>query len=347
MNLYSIGPMWDSTVLAEALSRAEVALGTKLKPFTYKAERFDALKAEGRDSPPEPTPDEVRTCALLTDRLARTLAVAIKASGGLLVRDLSKQLPPESRDKAEAIAEALKEAGVVDSEIVVVCSKTQSQVTRAPSRSIIEELSGRGLKCACGRALCDERIEEALTITDLGRSLIDKARWLTILLVQELARVGIARDAILVEQHVGGDEIDCLANISGELVLFELKDKEFSLGNAYSFGAKIGIIRPAHSVVVTTEYVGNDAKDHFIRARQSSRAFDFEIDFETSQSEMVYIEGIANLREGIERLVSRIYANDAARVLDRVLSLAALRGRSLLSALEATMQSETRSEADA
>src|SRR5262245_8470443 len=57
--------------------------------------------------------------------------------------------------RSVAIAEALKEGGVVDSEIVVVCSKTQSQVLRAPSRSIIEELTGRGLKCVCGRALSD------------------------------------------------------------------------------------------------------------------------------------------------------------------------------------------------
>ena len=51
---------------------------------------------------------------------------------------------------------------------------------------------------------------------------------------------------VLVEQSVGGDEIDCVANISGELTLFELKDKEFNLGN--------------------------DAKEHFTRARQAGKS---------------------------------------------------------------------------
>jgi hypothetical protein len=344
--LYAIGPAWDSPALTKALdrARAEDVLGSKLKPFTYKLERFDSLKAEGRESPPETTATELKACELLAERLARTLSVAIKASGGLLVRDLAKQLPAESRDKAEMLAEELKAAGIVDSEIVVVCTKTQSQVTRAPNRSILEELSARGLKCACGRILCEERIEEALTITDLGRSLLDKARWLTVILLQELGRVGISRDAILVEQNVGGDEIDCLANISGELALFELKDKEFSLGNAYSFGAKIGIIRPDYSVVVTTEHVGNDAKEHFVRARRSSRAEFEHVQFDSDTNEIVYIEGVDNIRAAIEGLVSAIYASDAARELDRVLGLAALDGRSLLRALETPTQSESGSE---
>jgi hypothetical protein len=129
-----------------------------------------------------------------------------------------------------------------------------------------------GVRCACGRPLVDEQTEEALTITELGRGLLDKSRWLTLLLVDELAAVGVARESILIEQQIAGDEIDCLANISGDLALFELKDKEFNLGSAYSFGAKIGIIRPKHPVVISTEHVGNDAKEHYVRARLAGTA---------------------------------------------------------------------------
>jgi hypothetical protein len=46
-----------------------------------------------------------------------------------------------------------------------------------------------------------------------------------------------------------------------------LKDKEFNLGGAYSFGAKIGIIGPAHPVIISSEKIGGDAKEHFERAK--------------------------------------------------------------------------------
>jgi len=242
-----------------------------------------------------------------------------------------KQLRNEARDRADALVEGIKSVRLVDSEIVVVCSKAQVQVARAASRELLEDSAVKGLKCACGRRLIDERIEEALAITELGRGLLDKTRWLTLLVVRELEAVGVSRDAILVEQTVGGDEFDCLANISGELALFELKDKEFNLGNAYSFGAKIGITRPAHSVVVTTEHVGNDAKEHFIRARSSGASV---YDREREAGEIIYIEGVQNLRNGIQSLASRIYRDDAATRLDRIFPLAALHGQSVIDALQ-------------
>jgi hypothetical protein len=96
-------------------------------------------------------------------------------------------------------------------------------------------MSQQGVKCACGRPISEERIEEALTITELGRGLLDGNRWLTLLLLEELQKVGVSLEQTLTEQQVGGDEVDCLANISGELVFFELKDKGFNLGNAWRF----------------------------------------------------------------------------------------------------------------
>ena len=74
---------------------------------------------------------------------------------------------------------------------------------------------------------------------------------MSVLLIQAIHSLGINYEAMLIEQKSGGDEMDCFADISGELCLFELKDKEFSLGNAYSFGAKVGIHKPAHAIIVT------------------------------------------------------------------------------------------------
>jgi hypothetical protein len=337
LEVSAIGLRRESEALSTALTAVHQVLGVTPSRFSYPSDHFDALKTEGRESPAQPSEEELHASELLRDRASRTLAIAIKASGGLLVRDIPKQLqhlPPEAQNRSESLIEALKLAHVIDSEIVIVCSKTQAQVTRAGNREILNEPSMRGLKCACGRRLIDERIEEALTITELGRGLLDKARWLTVLLLRELEAVGVSRDAVLVEQNVGGDEIDCLANISGELALFELKDKEFNLGNAYSFGAKIGIIRPRHPIIVSTEHVGNDAKEHFVRARLSSASREAYLTLGEERSEIIYIEGVQNLREKIEELASNIYRADAIQLLNQVLPLAALDGNSILSALD-------------
>jgi hypothetical protein len=334
--VYYIGSELNSDALLTLESVVNGTLNITLKPYYYISERFEELRAEGRTPPPPPSAEELAGATILQDRAVRTLAIAIKASGGLLVRDLAKQLPPDARDRIDTVQGELQSAGLINAEIVVVCSKTQAQTARAPSREILEQLSQQGLKCACGRPIADERIEEALTITDQGRALIDGSRWLTLLVLEELETVGVRLEKTLVEQQSGGDEMDLLADISGELAFFELKDKEFSLGNAYSFGAKIGIIRPSHPVIVSTEYVGNDAKDHFHRARLAltSRREQF-ISAREQSPEIRYVEGLANLREGIRTLATEIYFADAVRVLDEAMQLTSLDSSVLLRAFEA------------
>jgi hypothetical protein len=325
LDISYIGPSLDASPIRLAVERARDVLGADMQSHRYTDERFKELKSEGRESPALPSDDELRGADLLKDRAIRTLAIAIKQSGGLLVRDLSRQLQADLRERTDTSHQALRTAGLVNAETVVICSKTQAQTARVESRELLAEMSARGLRCACGKPIAEERVEEALSLTSLGRALLEKSRWLTVLVIQELLAVDVPLSSMLVEQQMGGDEIDCIADISGELVLFELKDKEFSLGSAYSFGAKIGIIRPQHAVIVSTEYVGGDAKDHFRRAgltpggRRASGTRGVE-----------HIEGVGQLGAGIRRIASRIYGADGQRVLDQVLPLASLGGASLL-----------------
>ena len=189
--------------------------------------------------------------------------------------------------------------------MVVVCNKSQAQTLRVRNRASLEEVAQKGFRCGCGRAILDEKIAEALSIAELGLQLLDGSRWFSLILADELASLGVPSDRLLLEQEMGGDELDCLADVQGELVFFELKDKEFSLGNAYSFGAKIGLVRPDESVIVTSEYVGNDAKEHFERAQLAEQRDRRYRPGETSKG-VQYIEGLQDLRGGLERLLTEI-----------------------------------------
>jgi hypothetical protein len=335
LSLYYVGPTVDCPRLADVEVAVNAAFGITLTPSPYQSSEFKRLRQEGRTPPQAPQADEIEAATILRDRNTRSLAIAIKSSGGLLVRDLAKQLPVEGRDQTDQIRRDLQSHRLIDSEIVVVCTKTQAQVTRVPSGEILHKMSAEGVKCACGRPIAEERVEEALTITDAGRLLIDGNRWLTLLLVAELQRVGVPLDHILIEQVVGGDEVDCLADISGELTFFELKDKDFNLGNAYSFGAKVGIIQPRHSVIFSTNKVGADAREHFERAKLA-RSPRFELGSGAPENEIRYMEGLERLRTDIEDLATSIYRADARSVLSRVLPLAAVASAPLLGALEKT-----------
>jgi hypothetical protein len=183
---------------------------------------------------------------------------------------------------------------------------------------VLGDFAAKGLKCACGNSISDEMVDTAVSTSERGRLLIDGSRWFTILLVHNLVQFGVPLAKILVEQLSGGDEMDCIADINAEIALFELKDKEFNLGNAYSFGAKIGIIEPDHPVIITTEHVGGDAREHF--AKSWKRGGDPWAGEERSPANAVrYIEGIQNFKTGLMDLINEISMNDAGQEMEEVL----------------------------
>jgi hypothetical protein len=299
-----------------------------VKAYHYANSRLKDLRSEVTSESINIDDSQLIAVSALSERSNRTLAMAIKSSGGLLQRDAVKPLPEADAVNIQAIKDALIGAELIGSEFVVICSSSNSQVIRIGRVEDLPEFASRGLRCACGKPISEEVPQELLTITDRGRFLLDKSRWMSIILKQRLIELGVLPNDILLECQMGGDEIDCIANISGELVMFELKDKEFNLGNAYSFGAKISLINPRHAVVITTAYVGNDVKDHFRRANSGRRrTFDLGSD---NTVKISYIEGVENFHQGIGELVSKIYRHDAEIILRNALSFATPSSKTLL-----------------
>jgi hypothetical protein len=333
IRLYYIGPSDGPSRVDELTALINRTFDCALEPYTFPSRRFAVLKQEGRDNPPLPTDAERVASQVLADRPTRHLAIAIKAAGGLLVRDLSKQLPAEARDRAPEIHRTLVEGAILESEFFISCSKTQSQVARVRTRETLALMKSEGVKCACGRPLAEERVEEAVSLTAPARSLLDHSRWLTVRVLDELARLGVGADHLLVEQQDGADEMDLIADLNGDLTLFELKDKEFNVGSAYSFSAKIGFIRPRHPIIVTTEHVGGDAREFFkkaVTARSRGAAFQ---DDSPSVADVRFIEGLPALRENLEKLMSSIAASDANQLLRELVPFGIMSFTSLLGSI--------------
>lgn len=332
LTVYGIGSQDIGNPVAEIGQLLAEEFDVELLDFRYTSEKFRSLKADGRISPSMPTDEEQRSAQLLSDDALRHAAIRIASSGGLLRQELPKHLG-DAADRADEIEEMLRQSPLVDVDLVVTCKSRSTQVARAPSRKVLDEMGRQGLKCACGRSVLDERVDEALTLTEHGRQMLNGSYWMSILMVIELLDLGVLLENMLIEQVAGGDEMDFFADVSGELVLMELKDKEFNLGNAYSFGSKTGIFQPSKPIIVTSAYVGNDAKEHFKQAALARRSASTFGDPAGGQ-EIEYVEGLSNLRSRLEQVVGEIYAQDAKQVLNRVLPYAAASGESLIEGIK-------------
>lgn len=322
----------NPTDLFDAIQRAVgAAMSVTLDEHRFTNERFESLRHEVVSEDLPNSPDARRAAHTLLERNARSLAVAIKSSRGLLVGDAGRHLA-EGADSAPVLAR-LVAAGLATMEVVVVCTASGQQVARVPDKGSLTKLARAGLRCACGNAIDQESPSDLYSITDVGTLLLDKSRWMSVLVRERLEQLGVPSEDILLECQLGGDEIDCLALVSGEIALFELKDKEFSVGNAYSFGAKMSVVRPKHAVIVTTEFVSGQVKDHFSRTNTVEPAR-MRLGRESETLPVHYIEG-SEFLNGLDPIVGKIYSEYGRRLVDEALALGVARGESLIDALQA------------
>jgi hypothetical protein len=304
-------------------------LGFKTTPYKFANKRFDRLREEAVVEEIPSGAEYVTASRALLDRESRVMAVAIKSSRGLLGSDAGRQL--KETDKADSVIETLIKGGVATSELVIVCTTTGNQVARVEDKEKIKSLAKQGLRCACGKPIDEESPELLLSISAVGTILLDKSRWMSVLVRERLKELGVPEGDILLECQLGADEIDCIALISGEVAIFELKDKEFSIGNAYSFGAKVSIVKPEHGVIVTTDSVAKDVKSHFDRTHAvEPRRYALE---RSGTNVIHYVEGQAFL-DNLDPVVGAIFAKDGTTILDGALRLMPARASSIVDQIQ-------------
>jgi hypothetical protein len=293
----------DAFVDAIAQLLAEEDKGLRWEGVRTASAKFAELRAsEGAQSLPasDLPEDELRLSALLEDDRARALARTVRAAGGILASDLTKKSGLES-EEATSLIRRLGSSGLLATEYVIICRKTSNQVNRVDSRERVRELENMNVRCSCGRPLSEERIEELVVPTRQLQKLLDQSHWMSAKLVGVLEDLGVPREQVLLTLQEGAEEVDAFADVEGSLLMFELKDAEFSMGHAYPFGGRIGLYKPDIAVMVATAGIAPDVREYFGRAKPDAR--------------MVYVGSLSELRSELAIIVSDLRASDAlARV---------------------------------
>src|SRR5260370_37482216 len=86
----------------------------------------------------------------------------------------------------------------------------------------------------------------------------DKGPWIATLAAARLPKLGLSREQVIIESSPAGTAI--VLDLSGDLVLVVLKDREFKLADAYAFNAKASRNKAAEGVIVSNGGLACDAK---------------------------------------------------------------------------------------
>jgi hypothetical protein len=226
----------------------------------------------------------------------------------------------------------LRNLGLIQSEYVIVCSRTGNAVLRTDDPAKLAKMAPDWMKCACGRALNEERVDQVIIPTERAQQLNERGRWMTTLAVAVLQRVGIGRDSVIIEPGPSGT--DMVLDLSGDLVLAVLKDREFTLADAYAFNAKVSRIKAAEGVIVANEGLSDDARKMLqdeLGPQRARVADPFRI---------TYVDGISALEHELARVVERRRRQYFLRALGDLATIQGLNiGQLALAKVEAGVRS--------
>ena len=205
--------------------------------------------------------------------------------------------------KAEQASELIKyvdqllQADLVHQEYVVICSKTNAHVNRVESRETIEQMGALGVLCSCGKNIAQEPIEGLLAADPSLQRMLDSNYWMTATVVRLLNGLGISSDRILLHVPDESDNVEFIVDVDGSIVLFDMKDSEFSLTQAYSLGARIALQRPKLAFIVSSRGITQEVKDHFKRVKP--------------ETQIVYVANMLQLEATVRKVIDSMRVNRA------------------------------------
>jgi hypothetical protein len=258
---------------------------------------FEAIRRT-RQPTFEVSAEESQAMAAFTTPEIRALVRDLERVGSLTVSDLPKVLGDAQGTAVAGRLGELRTLGLIQSEYVIVCSRTGNAVLRTDDPNKLAKMAPDWMKCACGRSLSEERVDQVIMPTERAAQLSDRSRWMVSLATAILPKVGINRDQVIIETTPTGT--DLVLDLSGDLVLVVLKDHEFSLADAYSFNGKVSRIKASEGVIVANEGLSGDARKLLQEELGPQRARSTTDPFRIS-----YVEGIQNLEHELGRVVER------------------------------------------
>ncbi len=247
----------------------------------------------------EPAPQEAHVVGAFTTPEVRALVRDLERVGSLTASDLPRVLGEAQGTAVAGRLGELRDMGLIQSEFVIVCSRTGNAVLRTDDPNKLAKMAPDWMKCACGRALSEERVDQVIMPTDRARQLYDQGRWMTVLALGMLPKLGLGRDAVIVDSAGNGAATDLVIDVSGDLVLVVLKDREFNLADAYAFNAKASRIKASEGVIVANEGLSGDARKLLQDEMAPSRARLID------PFRITYVEGLQNLDHELARVVER------------------------------------------
>jgi hypothetical protein len=270
----------------------------ELRPPRYGRRRYPPYRAFSEEEPergeaefaytePSYSPEDVQPARFLVDMEIRTFILKLAQVAKMREKDAADIVKGD-------ILQHILSLGLVGEEYLLMCKQDQHTICVVPSKDDLSKDSMSSLRCSvCGRSFPQENLQVIYTLTERGKKLVDHSLWMSIWTTELLKENGVRKDTIKWGLEASGEELDVMIEDFGSRIFFELKDREFGLGDAYPFVYRTTRYAGRIGIVATMDKVSTDAKKFFEEETQR-REYPVQIR---------YLEGPEAIQQGIAKLI--------------------------------------------
>ena len=263
--------------------------------FEEEAEHGEELKG----TKPNYTPEDINAAELLVNIDIRRFMLRLAQVGKMTSKD--------AVDLAKSdILQRLLSLGLIAEEYLLTCKQDQHTICVVPSKEHLTIDPMASLRCSvCGRSFPEENLQIIYTLSERGKKLLDGSLWMSIWVTELLKKSGVREEGVKWGLEASGEELDIMVEDFDSRLFFELKDREFGLGDAYPFVYRITRYGGAGGIIATLDKVSTDAKK-FFEEETHRREYPIRIQ---------YLEGPKQIQEGIPHIVEQLALSQARRMI--------------------------------
>lgn len=284
---------------------AEVGIPKQVRPYyrtywTIPDTEVPRVEAEFESKEPDYTSEDVQAANILHDTQIRRFILRIAQVTKVREKDATELVK-------QSILKKLMSMGLLREEYLLTCKQDQHTICVVSNRVDLTKDPMSSARCSlCGRLFPDENLQVIYTLSELCRKLVQRSLWMSIWVTELLRKNGVMRESIQWGLEANGEELDILVEDFDSRIFFELKDREFGLGDSYPFVYRLYRYGGTVGIVATMDKVSADAGRYF---KEETERRDYPV-------EMYQLEGSSSIQQGIPKLVEAMALRKVRRLIE-------------------------------
>jgi len=267
-------------------------------------EEIGELSEEIKMKNPDYSEEEAKAAYYLIDNTSRQFITRLAKLGKIFEKDALNFV-----NNNQTVITKLIDLGLIKEEYLITCKKTQQTLAVIPNKNLINPQ----YKCSyCGLSFAEENIQKIYSLTEKGKKILDGSRWMYIWITEILIRNGVNKNNIKWNIESGGEEIDIIVEDFDTRIIFELKDREFGLGDAYPFAYRLSRYEGDLGIIITMDKISKDAKKFF---HEEMKRSDLNIE---------YIEGPESINEKMHKIIEKLVKDQINKLISPFSSIIGL-----------------------